>query len=108
MMGRAAYQEPWRLLGVDPLFYGTKAPFKTPKEAAAALMPYIERQLEQGLRLHSITRHVLGLFRAVPGARAYRRHLSTAAVKPEARAQVMAEALALVLDSGGDLEHIAA
>ena len=108
MMGRAAYQEPWRLLRVDPLFYGAVAPFKTPKQAAEALIPYIERQLDSGLRLHTVTRHVLGLFRAVPGARAFRRHLATAAVKPEARAVVMAEALALVLDSGDDLAHIAA
>jgi len=108
MMGRAAYQEPWRLVGVDPLFFGVAAPFKTPKEAAAALIPYIERQLDNGLRLHAVTRHVLGLFRAVPGARAFRRHLATAAVKPEARAHGMAEALALVLDSGDDLAHIAA
>jgi tRNA-dihydrouridine synthase A len=108
MMGRSAYQEPWRLLEVDPLFYGTAAPFKTPKQAAAALVPYIERQLDSGLRLHAITRHLLGLFRAVPGARAFRRHLATAAVKPGAGAHVMAEALALVLDSDNDLAHIAA
>jgi tRNA-dihydrouridine synthase A len=108
MMGRAAYQEPWRLLGVDPLFFGTTAPFRTPKDAAVALIPYIERQLDNGLRLHAVTRHTLGLFRAVPGARAFRRHLATMAVKPEARAHVMAEALALVLDSSGDLAHIAA
>jgi tRNA-dihydrouridine synthase A len=108
MMGRAAYQEPWRLLGVDPSFYGVAAPFKSPREAAVALIPYIERQLNSGLRLHTVTRHVLGLFRAVPGARAFRRHLATAAVKPEARAHVMAEALALLLDSDDDLTHIAA
>ena len=108
MMGRAAYQEPWRLLGVDPLFFGAAAPFKTPKEAAAGLIPYIERQLDSGLRLHAVTRHVLGLFRAVPGARAFRRHLATAAVKREARANVMAEAIALVLDSGDELAHTAA
>ena len=108
MMGRVAYQEPWRLLDVDPLLFGTAAPFRTPKEAAAALIPYIDRQLVNGLRLHAVTRHTLGLFRAVPGARAFRRHLATEAVKPEARAHVMAEALALVVDSGGDLAHIAA
>ena len=108
MMGRTAYQDPWRLLEVDPLLFGTAAPFRTPKEAAAALIPYIERQVENGLRLHAVTRHVLGLFRAVPGARAYRRHLATEAVKPEARPNVMAEALALVLDSRADLAHIAA
>jgi tRNA-dihydrouridine synthase A len=108
MMGRAAYQEPWRLLAVDPLLFGTAAPFATPKEAAFALMPYIERELGKGARLHSITRHVLGLFRAVPGARAFRRHLAVEAVKPGAGAHVMADALAQVLDSGPDLAHIAA
>ena len=74
MMGRAAYQEPWRLLAVDPVMFGNAAPFASPKAAAEALVPYIERELARGARLHAITRHVLGLFRAVPGARAFRRH----------------------------------
>ncbi|HLA20449.1 MAG TPA: tRNA dihydrouridine(20/20a) synthase DusA [Pseudolabrys sp.] len=108
MMGRAAYQEPWRLLGVDPLLFGEPAPFDTPKAAALALMPYIEREIAKGVRLHSITRHVLGLFHAVPGARAFRRHLATQAVKPGAGAAVMADALALVLDSGKNFANIAA
>jgi tRNA-dihydrouridine synthase A len=108
MMGRAAYQEPWRLLNVDPTFFGQPAPFATAKAAGVALIPYLERELSKGARLHSITRHVLGLFRAVPGARAFRRHLATEAVKPGAGAAVMADALALVLDTPGDLAHIAA
>ena len=108
MMGRAAYQEPWRLLNVDPLFYGEPAPFASAKEAGAALIPYIERALENGVRLSAITRHVLGLFRAVPGARAFRRHLATEAVKPGADARVLAEALALVLDSKPNMAHMAA
>jgi tRNA-dihydrouridine synthase A len=108
MMGRAAYQEPWRLLQVDPALYGTPAPFASPKDAALALIPYIERALAEGVRLHAITRHVLGLFRSVPGARAFRRHLATEAVKPAASAAVMADALALVLDSKPGLAHIAA
>ena len=108
MMGRAAYQEPWRLLGVDPLLFGEPAPFASPKDAALAFIPYIERELAKGMRLHSMTRHVLGLFRSVPGARAFRRHLATEAVKPAARASVMADALAQVLDLKPDLAHIAA
>jgi len=108
MVGRAAYQEPWRLLAVDPQFFGADAPFTSPKEAALALIPYIERETAAGVRLSSITRHVLGLFRAVPGARAFRRHLATEAVKPGAGAAVMADALALVLDRPADLAHIAA
>ena len=78
MMGRAAYQEPWRLLAVDPLLFGEAARFASAKEAAAALMPYIARELAQGTRLHTITRHLHGLFRAVPGARAFRRALAGA------------------------------
>jgi tRNA-dihydrouridine synthase A len=108
MMGRAAYQEPWRLLAVDPLLTGGPAPFSSPKEAGLALIPYIERELAKGVRLHSITRHVLGLFRAVPGSRAFRRHLATEAVKPGASASVMADALTLVLDTAKDMPNIAA
>jgi tRNA-dihydrouridine synthase A len=106
MMGRAAYQEPWRLLAVDPLLFGEAAPFASLKDAALALMPYIERELARGARLHAITRHLQGLFHAVPGARAFRRHLATQAVKPGAGSAVLAEALALVLD--GEMAHTAA
>ena len=108
MMGRAAYQEPWRLLAVDPLLFGEPAPFASPKEAALALIPYIESELSKGARLHSITRHILGLFHGVPGARAFRRHLATEAVKPGASASVMADALAQVLDKAKDISNIAA
>jgi tRNA-dihydrouridine synthase A len=108
MMGRAAYQEPWRLLAVDPLMFGKAAPFASPKAVALALVPYIERELSKGARLHGITRHVLGLFRSVPGARAFRRHLATEAVKPGAGASVMADALAQVVDLNAELAHIAA
>jgi tRNA-dihydrouridine synthase A len=108
MMGRAAYQEPWRLLDVDPSIFGEPAPFASAKAAALALMPYIERELRNGIRLHAITRHVLGLFRAVPGARAFRRHLATEAVRAGAGVSVIADALALVLDSGDDLSIMAA
>jgi len=84
MMGRAAYQEPWRLLAVDPVLFGAPAPFTSAKAAAEALIPYLERELLRGTRLHAVTRHILGLFRGVPGARAFRRHLATEAVKPGA------------------------
>jgi tRNA-dihydrouridine synthase A len=108
MMGRAAYQEPWRLLSVDPVLYGAPAPFASLKDAAYAMIPYIERELARDVRLHAITRHMLGLFRGIPGARAFRRHLATEAVKPGAEAAVVADAVALVLDSDADLAHIAA
>lgn len=96
MMGRAAYQEPWRLLAVDPVLFGEEASYATPRAAIEALYPYIERELAQGVRLHAITRHLLGAFRAVPGARAFRRHLSTHAMAVDANVNVLREALDLV------------
>jgi tRNA-dihydrouridine synthase A len=108
MMGRAAYQEPWRLLDVDPVLFGAPSPFGSPEAAAEALIPYIERQLARGARLHAITRHVLGLFRGVPGARAFRRHLATEAVKPAATAATFRSALAFVADASAQTPHPAA
>jgi tRNA-dihydrouridine synthase A len=112
MIGRAAYQEPWRLLAVDPMFFDEEPRFTSPTDAAMALIPYIERELAQGVRLHSITRHLHGLFRGVPGARAFRRHLAGASASPQAGAELLAAALSLVadgvLDSDGELAHIAA
>jgi tRNA-dihydrouridine synthase A len=98
MLGRAAYQEPWRLLTVDPELFGDAAPFATMKDVFEAMMPYIEGELAQGTRLHSITRHFVGAFHAVPGARAFRRHLAENAVKPGAGVSVLREAVARVED----------
>jgi tRNA-dihydrouridine synthase A len=108
MMGRAAYQDPWRLLGVDPLIYGVPAPVASGKDAIEAFLPYVECELARGTRLHSITRHILGLFHGVPGARAFRRHIATEAVKPGAGIAVLREAVGLVMDARTDLAHIAA
>ena len=108
MMGRAAYQEPWLLLSVDPDLFGTAAPVSSPRAAIVAMFPYIERELSQGVRLHSITRHLLGVFRSVPGARAFRRHIATQATKPGAGIGVLREALDLVVDSPARTMHTAA
>jgi tRNA-dihydrouridine synthase A len=97
MMGRAAYKEPWRLLAVDSLL-GAPAPLASAREAALAMIPYIEREIATGVRLNSIVRHMLGLFTGVSGARAFRRHLATVAVRPGAGAEVLREALSLVAD----------
>ncbi len=98
MMGRAAYREPWRLLAVDPQIFGEPAPAVSPRAALEHLVPYVERALARGERLNAITRHVLGLFRAAPGARGFRRHLAANAVKPGAGAEVLVEALAMVAE----------
>jgi tRNA-dihydrouridine synthase A len=96
MLGRAAYQEPWRLLDVDSELFGEAAPCATMKDVFKAMLPYIEDQLAQGARLHSMTRHFVGAFHGVPGARAFRRHLAEKGVKPGAGANVLRDAIALV------------
>jgi tRNA-dihydrouridine synthase A len=108
MMGRAAYQHPWRLLTVDPFVFGDAPPFTSPRAAAAALIPYIERELAEGVRLHAITRHLNGLFQGVPGARAFRRQLAGATAAPQAGAALLREALALVSDGNLDEARAAA
>jgi tRNA-dihydrouridine synthase A len=108
MMGRAAYQEPWRLLAVDALFFAADPPFASAREAAVALVPYIQRELAAGTRLHAITRHLHGLFQGVPGARAFRRQLALAAGAPQAGAELLTAALDLVSDTVVDGGRIAA
>ena len=98
MLGRAAYQEPWRLLAADPELFGEAAPHATMKDVFEAVMPYIEDQLAHGTRLHSVTRHFVGAFHGVPGARAFRRHLAENGVKPGAGVNVLRDAIALVED----------
>jgi len=98
MLGRAAYQEPWRLLSVDPDIFGQVAPHASMKEVFEAMLPYIERELGQGTRLHAITRHFVGAYHAVPGARAFRRHLAEHGVRPGAGVNVLRDAIALVED----------
>jgi len=96
MIGRAAYQQPWRLIAVDAVIFGDAPPFTSPRAAAAALIPYIERELADGVRLHAITRHLHGLFQGVPGARAFRRRLGEAGGTTQAGETLLLEALALV------------
>ncbi|WP_412773900.1 tRNA dihydrouridine(20/20a) synthase DusA [Nitrobacter sp.] len=103
MLGRAAYQEPWRLLEVDSELFGEEPPHATMKCAIQAMIPYIEDQLAGGARLHSITRHLVGAFHGVPGARAFRRHLAENGAKADAGVNVLKEALALV--DGTTAEH---
>ncbi len=96
MLGRAAYHNPEILMQVDSELYGEAAPVSDPFAALEAYFPYIESELVEGTRLADITRHLLGLFPGRPGARFYRRHLSTEAPKRGATLQVLRDAIALV------------
>lgn len=93
MLGRAAYQNPYLLASVDAAFFGAAAHMPHPTEIIMGMVPYIERQLVQGARLSSITRHMLGLVHGLPGARGFRRHLTEGAIAQGAGLDVLFEAL---------------
>ncbi len=99
MLGREAYQNPWMLAGVDDVLFGMDNVTQSRDDVIAALLPYIERQLARGTQLNHITRHILGLYQGVPGARKFRRHLSENAYRKEAGIDVLTAAYALVSSS---------
>jgi len=95
MLGRAAYQSPAMLLDVDTRFFGD-VPAQLDK-AIEAYCDYVGRKLRDGVRLHVMTKHMLGLFNGRPGARLFRRHLSENAMRQNAGIEVLRDALALVM-----------
>ncbi len=97
MVGREAYQNPEILLAVDPELFGQEPPVADAVEALGAYEPYIARQIEQGVKLHAMTRHLIGLFIGRPGARAFRRHLATEGVRSDAGIQVLRDAVQHVI-----------
>jgi tRNA-dihydrouridine synthase A len=96
MLGRAAYQMPALLGQVDRTLFDPSAPVIRPEDAVRLFRPYIEARLAEGIRLSSMTRHILGLFNGLPGARRWRRTLSELGPKPGADISVLDEALSAV------------
>jgi tRNA-dihydrouridine synthase A len=96
MLGRAAYQDPEILLGVDAELFGDEPPVADAFEALELWEPYVAARLAEGVRLHAMTRHILGLFAGRPGARAFRRHLATEAARPGAGLATLRAAVALI------------
>lgn len=92
MIGRAAYQDPMILADVDRRFYGTNTAAVTREAVIDQLIPYIEREMASGCQFKHISRHILGLYQGVPGARAWRRVLSENAHKPHAGVELLREA----------------
>ena len=93
MVGREAYHNPYLLADVDRRFYGESKEPQSREMIFRLLVPYIQQQLEDGVRLNSISRHILGLFHGEPGARGWRRHLSENVCKPGADIKVILDAL---------------
>jgi tRNA-dihydrouridine synthase A len=94
MIGREAYQNPYFLAALEAEIYGTPADqIRSRHDVIHTLMPYIERCLQNGLPLKDISRHILGLYQGLPGARRWRQILSSDAYRPAAGTDVVKEAL---------------
>lgn len=96
MLGREAYQNPYLLADVDRLVFGVMTERPSRHQIVHNMIPYIEQELARGNHLAHITRHMLGLFQGVVGARAWRRHLSEYACRKDADIQTLLDALSLV------------
>lgn len=103
MVGRAAYHDPGNMLiGADGLWGMDHTPAR--EDVVRAMLPHIAAHLEAGGRLHQVTRHMLGLFHGLPGARGWRQVLSTGASREGAGVEVVERALARV---AGEAERLA-
>ena len=96
MLGRAIYHDPWLLATVDSEFFGAADPTASREALVDRILPYVERELAAGTRLNAITRHLLGLYQRVPGARRYRRLLSEKAHREAAGSDLLLAAVAEV------------
>uniref|UniRef100_UPI0038CC0A55 tRNA dihydrouridine(20/20a) synthase DusA n=1 Tax=Kineobactrum salinum TaxID=2708301 RepID=UPI0038CC0A55 len=92
MLGREAYQNPWLLADVDRRLFAQANPLASRQQAIADMLPYAAQQQSLGVPINHITRHLLGLYQGVPGARQFRRHISERAHLPGAGIEVLEHA----------------
>jgi tRNA-dihydrouridine synthase A len=97
MLGRIAYHEPYRLAEIEAALTGSPLPER--REIVERMLPYIESRMTEGAPLKAITRHMLGLFQGLPGARRWRRILSEEAHRPGAGPELVRRAIPEVLEA---------
>ncbi|PXX91112.1 tRNA dihydrouridine(20/20a) synthase DusA [Marinobacter vulgaris] len=96
MLGREAYHNPWLLAGVDTEFFGQAGPAQSRHEALRAVLPFLQDELDRGVFLSHMSRHLMGLFHGQPGGRQFRRYISENAHKPGSGVEVIEQAMARV------------
>lgn len=94
MIGREAYQNPYSLIEQERALFGEQN-LPSRRDIIEKLLPYVQAQLQQGVRLHHITRHIIGLYNSQPGGKQFRRYLSEFGHKKEAGISVLENAVAL-------------
>ncbi|CAA0091580.1 tRNA-dihydrouridine(20/20a) synthase [BD1-7 clade bacterium] len=96
MVGRESYNNPYFLAQVDAALYGDDSDVPSRHDAVKLMYPYIENALQSGVKLNHITRHMLGIFNGISGAKRFRRYISENAHKPGADLNVLKDALSLI------------
>ncbi|HWV15193.1 MAG TPA: tRNA dihydrouridine(20/20a) synthase DusA [Cellvibrio sp.] len=104
MLGREIYSNPYLLAAVDQTLYGCDKPIVSREQVMEGFMAYVEEQLHKGVRLNYMTRHILGLYQGLPGARRFRRVISEQAHKPGAGIDVLKRALEALNDVPFEIE----
>ncbi|MCL6272106.1 tRNA dihydrouridine(20/20a) synthase DusA [Sansalvadorimonas sp. 2012CJ34-2] len=98
MIGREAYHNPWILAEADPRIFGAQKNSFSRNDIIEKMIPYAKNHIENGKHpLNHISRHMLGLFNGLPGARRFRRHLSEHAHKAGSCAELLREAASFCL-----------
>ena len=98
MIGREAYQNPYVLIDMESALFGGDKTTSTRHDIVRQFLDYVDDKRTTGVPLKSMTRHILGLFNGLPGACAWRRHLSENAMRMDAGPEIIETALALVPD----------
>ncbi|MEP1213891.1 MAG: tRNA dihydrouridine(20/20a) synthase DusA [Marinobacter sp.] len=96
MLGREAYHNPWLLAGVDSEFFGQPGPAQSRHGVLRSVLPFIQDELDRGVYLTHMSRHLMGLFHGQPGGRQFRRYISENAHKPGSGIEVIEQAMARV------------
>lgn len=102
MIGREAYHNPYCLAAVDSLFFDSQRPIVSRHQVALDYLDYCEQQLVKGVRIQALSRHLLGLFQGLPGARKFKRHISEQVHRPGASLDCLYHALSFVNTSTSD------
>ena len=99
MVGREAYHNPYHMINVDAMIYNAMHSTGTRLQILEQYITYVEAHLSEGVPLKHMSRHILGLFQGMTGAKAWRRHISEQAYKPGAGIEVLREAASYINES---------
>ena len=99
MVGREAYHNPYHMTDVDAMIYNAMHSTGTRLQILEQYITYVEERLSEGVPLKHMSRHILGLFQGMAGAKAWRRHISEQAYKPGAGIEVLREAASYINES---------